>query len=101
MPARGAGSWASSLFGFVGRDVYGVTVVVGGYRGTGAYDQKQASVPVHRPDNRAAVWQSVADDPVRFTVSDTEESGTVDATLSNLGNGKTKLKVAGRWSCRT
>jgi hypothetical protein len=30
-----------------------------------------------------------------------EESGTVDATLTNLSNAKSKLTLKGSWSCRT
>ena len=98
--SRAAGAWASSLFGFVGPDVYGVLVTVSQYRGPGTYVIPQVSVQVHRPDN-SAVWQSSADDSATFTVGSDEESGTLTARLTNLSSNRTKVEVRGRWSCRT
>lgn len=98
--SRAAGAWASSLFGFVGPDVYGVTVTVSQYRGPGTYAIPQVSVQVHRPDN-SAVWQSSGEDPATFTVGSDEESGTLTARLTNLSSNRTKVDVRGRWSCRT
>ena len=40
-------------------------------------------------------------DTVAFAVNNDEESGTLDATLTNVGSGTGKLKVSGRWSCKT
>lgn len=98
--SRTAGAWASNLFGYIGPDLYGVLVTVSRYRGPGAYRQPQALVQVHRPDN-SAVWQTSSGDPVTFTVEADEESGSLEATLTNLDSNKTKVQVKGRWSCRT
>ena len=98
--SRAAGAWASSLFGPVGADVYGLVVTVSQYRGPGTYVAPQASAQVHTPDN-SAVWQTSDSDPATFTVDPDEESGSLDATLTNLASNKTKLQVRGRWSCRT
>lgn len=102
--SRNGGAWSSSIYGPLGKDVYGLVVVAGSYRGPGAYSQPQVSVQVHKVGDNTAVWQSVADDPVKFVVNNDEESGTLDATLNNLSSvaaNKPSLKVSGSWSCKT
>ena len=98
--SRTAGAWASSLFGPVGADLYAVVVTVTQYRGPGTYVAPQAAAQVHNPDS-SAVWQTLGVDAATFTVDADEESGSLDATLTNLASNKTKLLVRGRWSCRT
>lgn len=99
--SRGGGTWASSIYGPLAKGLFGVTVVVGQYRGPGTYSQPQASVQVHKPGDPSVAWQSVADDPVRFVVNNDEESGTVEAILNNLTTGKPTLKLSGSWTCKT
>jgi hypothetical protein len=98
--SKSGGTWASTLIGPVGAEVFGVVVVANGYRGPGGYDQSKTAVQVHSLDYGRA-WGSLSSDPVTFTIGPDEESGSIDATLTNLTTGKTKLKVAGRWSCKT
>ena len=93
------GSWASSIFGNVGSEVYGLVIVANPYRGPGTYRDRQVSVQVHSLDN-LRVWQSVAADPVTFVVAADQESGTLEASLDNLTTGKTSLKITGAWTCR-
>ncbi len=100
--SRGGKAWASSIYGPIGGEVYGVVLTVSDYRGPGTYTQPQTSVQVNKPANPAAGWQSVQDDAVSFTVAADEESGTLDAQLHSLVSpGKVALKVTGRWTCRT
>jgi hypothetical protein len=98
--SRTAAAWASALFGPVGTDVYEVVATVRPYRGPGVYRAPDASVQVARPDGSAA-WQTLGADAVTFTVGVDEESGTVDATLTNLTSAAPTLRLTGRWSCRT
>jgi hypothetical protein len=98
--SRSAGSWASALYGPVGADVYEVLVTVRPYRGPSTYRAPDVLVQVARPDG-SAVWQTSAGDTATFTVGMDEESGTLSATLTNLSTTATKLRLAGRWSCRT
>ena len=93
------GSWASSIYGNVGSEVFGLVIVANPYRGPGTYRDRQASVQVHSLDN-SRVWQSVAADPVTFVVAADQESGTLEASLDNLTTGKTTLKISGAWTCR-
>src|SRR4030081_3547135 len=60
--SKTAGAGASSLFGFVGTEVYGVLFTVSQYRGPGSYSAPQFSVQVHRLDN-AGVWQTPGGGP--------------------------------------
>jgi hypothetical protein len=98
--SKTAGAWASRLFGFVGTDVYGVLFTVGKYRGPGSYSGPQFTVQVHRLDG-SAVWQSSGANQATLTVGDDEESGSVDAALTNLSSNQAALQLRGNWSCRT
>src|SRR5205085_1055751 len=98
--SRPAGAWASALFGPVGGDVYEVLTTIRPYRGPGAYRTPDVLVQVARPDG-SAVWQTSGGDEATFTVGLDEESGTVSATLTNLATTASKLRLDGRWSCRT
>jgi hypothetical protein len=98
--SRQAGAWASALYGPVGGDVYGMLVTVRPYRGPGVYRAPDVSVQVLRPDG-SAVWRSGTGDAATFTVAPGEETGSVEASVTNLTNTSTKIQVSGRWTCRT
>jgi hypothetical protein len=98
--SRRAEVWASTLYGPVGGTVYGLVTTVAAYRGPGLYRDPDVKVQVLRQD-AAAVWRSEPGDPVTFVVAVDEESGTLDATLTELSTDSTKVHVAGRWSCQT
>jgi hypothetical protein len=98
--SRPAGVWASSLFGFVGAGVYGVLFAVSQYRGPGSYRAPDVTIQVHNADN-SAVWQSTGDGSATLVVAADEESGTVEANLTNLNSNQATLKLNGSWSCRT
>ena len=98
--SKSAGQWALHVFGQVGTPVYGLVVTTDPYRGPGQYDATTTVSQVHNLDN-SRVWESGAGDPVTFTVNNDEESGTLEATLTNVGSGTGKVKVSGRWSCKT
>ena len=98
--SKTAGQWALHVFSQVGSTVYGLVVTADPYRGPGQYTEATTVAQVHSLDN-SKVWQSGAGDTVAFTVNNDEESGTLDATLTNVGSGTGKLKGSGRWSCKT
>ena len=97
--SRYAGAWASALYGPLGRDLYGLVIAVRPYRGPGTYRPPDVTVQVLRPADAAAVWQTAAGDAATFWVDAGEQTGALDATLTNLASNTTKLRVAGRWSC--
>jgi hypothetical protein len=95
---QGGAAWVLTLFGPVGRAVYGLQLTVSDYRGPGAYKAPQASMQVFRPDATLG-WQSLDGDQVSLVLDSSRQSGTVDATLTNLTNDSSKVRVSGRWSC--
>ena len=98
--SRYGGAWASTLYGTVGKEVYGVLVTVRPYAGPGSYRVPVLSVQVSRPDG-SGVWQTSGGDTATFVVGSDEESGTLQATLTDLNSNTTKLRLSGRWSCVT
>lgn len=98
--SKAAGNWASTIYGQVGSGVYGLVITATPYRGPGTYAGGVATVEVNSADQKQ-VWQSQMDDSVAFVVNNDEQSGRLDATLTNLSDGKSKLRVTGSWSCRT
>ena len=96
--AQGGDPWVLTLFGPVGRATYGLQITVSDYRGPGDYEAPEASMQVFRPDATLG-WQSLAGDQVSMVLDPGQESGTVNATLTNLTNATTKVKVYGSWTC--
>ena len=94
-----AGRWASTMLMAVGQERVGQVILVDGYRGAGTFESG-VSIEVHTLDV-ARVWHNRPEDPVRFAVNPDEESGRLEATLSNTGAPSQKLRVKGRWTCRT
>jgi hypothetical protein len=55
---------------------------------------------MHNPDN-SVVWMNRAPDKVTFTVERGQQTGTVDAQMTNSTSGKSGAEhVTGRWNCR-
>jgi hypothetical protein len=96
---QGGDTWVLTLFGPVGRATYGLQVTVSDYRGPGTYLAPQAVVQVFKADETLA-WQSLGADQVSLILDAGRESGTVAATLTNLTNDSSKVRVSGHWSCR-
>jgi hypothetical protein len=97
--SRQTGSWASTLVLLVAGQRFDLVVLAGGYKGAGTL-AAGVTVQLHTPD-LARVWQTQPGDPVAFMVAPDEESGSIDATLSNVGNPTLKQRVSGYWTCRS
>jgi hypothetical protein len=98
--SRVSGSWASTIFGPAGGQVWGVVALVKTYKGPGTYQGREVTLQVHSSDN-SKTWTNLAGDQAILTVASNEESGTVDATLSEITVAKPQLHLTGRWSCRS
>lgn len=98
--SKTGGTWASTLYGDVGGKTFGVIFTISGYRGPGLYREGAGTVQVHSVGGDHD-WQSRAGDALTVTVGNDEESGTVDANLTNLADGRSKLHLTGSWTCRT
>jgi hypothetical protein len=97
--AEDGDTWVLSLFGPVGRATYGLQLTISPYRGPGTYQSPQASMQVYRPDATLG-WQSLDGDQVSLVLDTSRQSGTVQATLTNLTNATSKVRVTGHWTCR-
>jgi hypothetical protein len=51
--------------------------------------------------NATQVWLTQDGDKITFTIDRTQQSGTIDGTLTNATTGKVASEhVTGRWNCR-
>jgi len=91
------GNWASTMALNIGPQRYALIVLVDGYKGAGAFSSN-VSVEVNSAD-KAKVWLSGPSDPVSFTVGSDEQSGLLEATLTNAATGSSKLRISGHWTC--
>jgi len=95
-------TWADSFFGTV--DTSGqqwqVIFLIGNFRGPGTYTNADITVQVQSPDASQA-WLSLDKDKVTFTLNRAQQSGTVDAQLTNATSGKAgAVHLTGSWNCR-
>jgi len=97
--SRHTGTWAGTIAGEIDGQPYDLLMTAAPYRGPGVYRPPDASVQVAKPDG-SAVWQTSGTDSATFTIAADEESGTLEATLTDLSSQATRVRVAGRWSCR-
>ncbi len=94
-------TWADFFYGTVDTSgqVWGVVFQINNFRGPGTYQGGSITVEVHSAD-AVKVWQSRGSDRVTFILDRDQQSGTVDATLTNATTGKDGLQVTGHWNCR-
>jgi hypothetical protein len=95
-------TWSDSFYGTVDASgqVWGVVLLVDNFRGPGTYLGKSVTVEMHSQDT-SRVWSSSDGDKITFVVARNQQSGTLDATLTNATTGKTAAEhISGRWNCR-
>ena len=97
--SRHTGSWASTFLLDVSGQRIALVILVPGYTGAGA-QTKAVTVEVHT-DDLSRVWENQPGDIVSFLVGADEESGRLDVVLSNVSALDAKLRIVGRWTCRT
>jgi hypothetical protein len=101
--ARNGQVWSDTFYGTidVAGNVWEVNFYIPTFRGPGTYTGTiDARVEVNSPD-KSMVWQSRDTDKVMFTLDRTQQSGSVDAALTNATTGKPGgLQVTGSWNCR-
>ena len=96
--------WADRFFGTIDTsgNVWGIIFNVGNYAGPGTYKNAAVAVQVFNPNDSTHVWENLASDAVTFTLDRGQESGSVDAVLTNADTGKGgALHVTGRWNCKS
>ncbi len=92
------GRWASTMALNINQQRYALVVLLDGYKGAGQFTTN-VSVEVNSSD-QAKVWQNGPTDPVSLTVGSDEQSGLLDATLTNAATGSSKIRLSGHWSCQ-
>ena len=94
-------TWADIFYGTVdaGGAVWGVVFQISNFRGPGTYHNAAMTVEVHSIDT-SKVWQSRGNDAVTFTLDRSQQSGTIDAMLTNADTGKDGLHLIGHWNCK-
>ncbi len=100
--ARNGEVWADSFYTTI--DASGaqwqLTMVVQNFRGPGTYTNGDVNVVLQSPDN-TKTWLSLGSDKVTFTISRSQQSGTIDAALTNASSGTTGAEhIKGTWNCQ-
>jgi hypothetical protein len=93
--------WADTFYGSTdgGATVWEIAFVVKNFRGPGSYATGDSSIVVRSLD-KTKVWLNIARDKVTFTITPTQQSGTINAALTDANSGKPALKITGTWNCR-
>jgi len=95
-------AWADAFYGTVDTsgDVWGIVFDIANFSGPGTYLDRAVIVEMHNADT-TKVWQSRAGDKVTLTMDRNQQSGTIDATMTNASTGKVAAQhITGRWNCR-
>ncbi|HSS95217.1 MAG TPA: hypothetical protein VLR46_14685 [Candidatus Dormibacteraeota bacterium] len=94
-------TWADVFYGTLDSSgqVYGVVFSINNFRGPGTYQGTAVTIEVHSADT-TKVWEGLGRDKVTFSLDRGQQSGTVDATLTNATTGKDGLQMTGSWNCK-
>ena len=98
---RNGEPWADTFYATVGTNpqVWEIGFLMNNFRGAGTYHTADGSIVVRSLDKKK-VWLNTSRDKVTFTVGSNQQSGTVDASLSDATTGKPGLKITGQWNCQ-
>jgi hypothetical protein len=98
---RNGEQWADTFYATVGTNpqVWEVGFVVNNFRGAGLYHTADATIVVRSLDKKR-VWLNIARDKITFALNAGQQSGTVDASLTDATTGKPGLKITGQWNCQ-
>ena len=100
--ARNGETWASTFYATV--DTTGaewlLSINILNFRGPGTYGTRDVRIALQAPDNSRA-WLNQSADTVAFTIDRTQQSGTIDASLTSADSGKKGAeRITGTWNCR-
>jgi hypothetical protein len=94
--------WADTFYGTLDSsgDTWGVVFTVKNFSGPGTYVTGAITVELNSADTTRA-WLTLDGDKTTFTMDRSQQSGTLDATMTNAGTGKVAAEhVTGTWNCR-
>ncbi|OLB82773.1 MAG: hypothetical protein E6I81_13940 [Chloroflexi bacterium] len=108
--ARSGDTWSDSFYANVDSsgNEWQMNIVIENFRGPGTYLEKDVKISLQSADNSKAWLNQDADaaqglvaDKVTFTLARNQQSGTVDAFLTNATSGKRGAEhITGSWNCR-
>jgi hypothetical protein len=94
--------WSDIFYGTLDSSgqVWGIVFKVQNFSGPGTYVNSAITVEMHDL-NATHVWLTQDADKITFTIDRSQQTGTLDATLTNATSGKVAAEhVTGRWNCR-
>jgi hypothetical protein len=100
---RNGEQWADTFFGMTDAsgDVWQLAFTINNFRGPGTYRYVDMSIVVRNLDKTKVWLNAAARDKITFTLSTNQQSGTIDASLTDGITGKAGgLKITGDWNCR-
>ena len=108
--ARSGETWSDSFYATVDAsgNTWELSIVIENFRGPGTYIDKDVKIALQSADKTQA-WLSQDADPaqnlgvdkVTFIITRGQQSGTVDALLTNATSGKRGAEhITGNWNCR-
>jgi hypothetical protein len=108
--ARNGEVWSDSFYANVDTsgNEWQLNIVIENFRGPGTYTNKDVKISLQSADNAKAWLNQDADpttsagaDTVTFTIDRNQQSGTIDALLTNATSGKRGAEhITGNWGCR-
>ncbi len=108
--ARSGETWSDTFYAAVDSSgsEWQLSIVIENFRGPGTYANQDVKIALQSPDN-SRTWLNQAADPAQkltadkviLTITRTQQSGTIDAQLTNAESGKRGAEhIAGSWNCR-
>lgn len=95
-------TWSDTFYGTVDSSgtVWGVVILINNFRGPGTYLNQDVTVEMHSVDT-SQVWSSADGGKVNFVLARNQQTGTIDASLTNSSTGKAAAEhITGSWNCR-
>jgi hypothetical protein len=108
--ARNGETWSDSFYANVDTtgNEWQLNIIIENFRGPGTYSNKDVKISLQAPDNSKAWLNQDLDtamkldaDKVTFTIDRSQQSGTIDAFLTNASTGARGAEhITGSWNCR-
>jgi hypothetical protein len=108
--ARSGETWSDSFYAAVDSSgsEWQLSIVIENFRGPGTYTNKDVKIALQSPDNTrtwlnqgADATQNLGADTVTFVVGNNQQTGSIDAYLTNAISGQRGAEhITGTWNCR-
>ena len=95
-------TWSDFFYGTIDSSgtEWEIVFLIANFRGQGTYMNNDVAVTLQSTD-KTKVWLNQSADKVTFVVERGQQSGTVDASLTDATSGKAGSEhLTGRWNCR-